>query len=67
MKNNKKITERLTDYSNSDSFDIEFWRKAGVQARFAAAWKMVEELYRIRGMHGYKLRLQRSIQSIEQI
>lgn len=54
-------------FKEADLFDIKFWQAAGVQARFSAAWKMIEELYKIRGIHGYKLRLQRSIQSIEQI
>ena len=67
-KHNRKIKERMTSFSKVDPlFDIEFWQEAGVRARFAATWKAIEELYKIRGIHGYKLRLQRSVQRIEQI
>ena len=64
----KKIRERLINHSKVDPlFDIEFWQEAGVRARFAATWKAIEELYKIRGIHGYKLRLQRSIGRFREI
>lgn len=46
-------------------FDVEFWKKAGAQARFAAAWQMIRDLFKIRGQHAPKLRLRRSVQNIE--
>ncbi len=70
MRKNRKesIAERLIERSKADlSFDIDFWQKAGARARFIAMWKAVGEFYKIRGMDGNKLRLQRSIQSVEQI
>lgn len=62
------IVERIIELSKADDlFDIEFWQESGVQARFSAAWKMIGELNRIRGMRGHKFRLQRSVQTIKQI
>ena len=63
----KKIWEnKTTSFRNAKEFDMLFWKKAGVQARFSAAWQMLEEFYKIRNKHGYKLRLQRTVQNIEQ-
>ena len=63
----RKIWEnKTTSFKNAKEFDMLFWKKAGAQARFSAAWKMIEEFYKIRNKHGYKLRLQRSVQNIEQ-
>jgi len=62
------VSERFTERSKAGvSFDVSFWKKAGVQARFSAMWKAVDEFYKIRGMNGSKPRLQRSVQNIEQI
>lgn len=48
------------------SFDIEFWRRVGVEGRFAAAWKMVCEAAAIRGEQSNREpRLQRSVLRIE--
>lgn len=68
MKKHKKkvIIEKLTFLSDANSFDSRFWQKVGSQARFAATWKTIEEFYKIKGINGYKLRLQRSIQNIKQ-
>lgn len=64
----RKIWVNKTDsFKDAEKFDIEFWRRAGVNAKFSAMWKMVEEFYKIKNKHGYKLRLQRFVQSIEQI
>lgn len=61
------ILERLIPLSRAnDDFDREFWQKAGAELRFIAAWQMVSDFYRIKGKNGYKLRLQRSIQNIQQ-
>lgn len=51
-----------------DDWDIKFWQKAGVNARFSATWGMIKDFYKIKGIkNGNKRRLQRSIQNIEQI
>lgn len=61
------IMERLTPVSGvPDDFDLTFWQRAGSAARFSAAWKMLEDFYKIRRINGYKLRLQRFVQSIKQ-
>lgn len=70
MKTHKRkiIIERIIERSKADDlFDIKFWQASGAQARFSAAWKMLQELHNIRGVRGYKYRLQRSVQSIKQI
>ena len=65
-KNKKAIVERLVSLSDSSSFDSEFWQKQTPQDRFIATWKTIGEFYKIKGINGYKLRLQRSIQNIKQ-
>lgn len=63
----KKIwVNKTTSFRKAREFDMLFWKKAGAQARFSAAWQMIEEFYKIRNKRGYKLRLQRSVQNIEQ-
>ena len=51
---------------NVKEFDRDFWKKAGHEARFRAAWEMVNEVRLIRGERNVsQQRLQRSIQSIK--
>ncbi|MBL7069750.1 MAG: hypothetical protein ISS34_07830 [Candidatus Omnitrophica bacterium] len=64
----KKIQENVTrSFKKAEEFDIKFWRRAGVRARFAAAWKAVEEFYKFKGKHGHKPRLRRAVQNIKQV
>jgi hypothetical protein len=42
------------------SFDLEFWRRMGAQARWAAAWDAVLDLVRMGKLDENQLRLQRS-------
>lgn len=66
MRKKRLIMERMVPIAKSnDDFDIRFWQKAGVFARFSAAWKMLEEFYRIRGVRGHKFRLQRSVENFQ--
>jgi len=45
----KKIVENVAkSFKEAEDFDIKFWRRAGVRARFAAAWRAVQELYNFR-------------------
>lgn len=68
MKKHRKPIERLRKLSEAnDNFDIAFWQRAGVLARFAAAWQMLKEFYKMRGKDENKFRLRRSVQHIEQI
>jgi hypothetical protein len=64
----RKFFEHKTrSFKAAEDFDKRFWQRAGVQARFSAMWKCVEDFYRLRGKRGYKLRLQRSVEHIKQI
>lgn len=47
------------------SFDLEFWERAGAEARFAAAWEMVIEAEAMRGEHVDQPRLQRSVLRVQ--
>jgi hypothetical protein len=47
------------------SYDIDFWQRAGAQARFDAAWDLVVEAHLLRGADPNELRLQRSVVSVE--
>lgn len=58
----KKIwVNTARSFEEAEEKGMEFWQKAGVYARFSATWKMLEDLYKIRGVYGYKLRLRRSL------
>ena len=49
-----------------DDFDKDFWEKAGHEAKFAAAWEMINEVRLIRGEKNVSQpRLQRSVQNIK--
>lgn len=43
------------------AFDIRFWGRVGAHGRFAAAWDMVCDLRKWRGLRGCQPRLRRSI------
>ncbi|MDX2175071.1 MAG: hypothetical protein SF028_01230 [Candidatus Sumerlaeia bacterium] len=42
-------------------FDRRFWREAGVEGRWEAAWQMLDEVYLMRGQEPVEHRLQRSV------
>ena len=54
-------------FKEAEEFDKKFWRRAGAQARFAAAWDMVKEYMKMKGKNARLLRLRRSVQSIERL
>lgn len=58
---------KARSFKEAEEFDARFWRRAGANAKFSALWTMVEDFYKIRNKHGYKLRLQRSVQHIEYV
>jgi hypothetical protein len=63
---NKKITARLVRRGEKeDSFDREFWRSVGHEARFAAAWEMVDEVRLVRGRSACEPGLRRSVQNLQ--
>ena len=64
----RKVTGALVRRSAAEEnfFDRDFWRKAGHEARFAAAWEMVIEVRLFRGEdYGGEPGLQRTVQHIQ--
>ena len=57
----REITAKMVHKDQQEDFDRAFWRQAGHEARFAAAWEMVAEVERIRGKNAGEPRLQRSV------
>jgi hypothetical protein len=69
-KNRKRrvVMARVVPLRKADrSFDIEFWRRVGVEGRWRAMREMVKEVYRTRGEDVPEFRLQRSVQHIERM
>ena len=63
----KKIwVNKTNSFKEAEDFNIKFWKSTKPDVKFSALWQMVEEFYKIRNKHGYKLRLQRSVQNIKQ-
>ncbi len=56
---------KARSFREAESFDIKFWRKAGVRARFAATWGMVIDYQKMKGQRSGQPRLRRSIQNIK--
>jgi hypothetical protein len=46
------------------SFDIEFWKRVGGEARFAATCAMIYEIGLLRGKNADQPRLERTVQNI---
>jgi hypothetical protein len=61
------ITRKILRSQGDESeFDHAFWKNAGHEARFAAAWEMVDEVALIRGeKDAGQPGLQRSVQHIQ--
>jgi len=59
------ITTRLVKRGEEEAFDREFWRNAGHEARWAAAWEMVVEADLFRGKNASQPRLQRTVLRIQ--
>ena len=67
MRVKKIITHKTTSFKEAAEFDIRFWQRAGVEAKFSAMWIMVGEFLKIRGKPNGQPRLRRSIQSIKHL
>lgn len=60
------IMERLVRHDQADrDFDLEFWQKLGDAKIFAAAWDLVVTAAAARGISEDRLRLQRSLETIQ--
>jgi hypothetical protein len=59
------VMERLVKLEELDrSFDLEYWRRMGPEARLVAMWSLVEESLRMQGKD-VAPRLQRSVERIQ--
>ena len=64
----KKIwVHKAKSFKEADQWDEWFWKRAGAQARFAAAWRCIIDYYRMKGKNVRKPRLRRSVQNIERL
>lgn len=64
----RKWMTRKISRENDDKkmFDREFWKNAGHETRFAAAWEMVRESFLFKGITDVgEQGLQRSVQHIQ--
>jgi hypothetical protein len=61
---NRTVTAAMVRRGSTEAveFDRTFWARAGHEARFAAAWEMVQEISLFRGQKdAIQSRLQRSV------
>jgi hypothetical protein len=47
------------------SFDQKFWMSLPPQARFEAAWELIQHAWRVQGHDVRQLRLQRSVENFQ--
>jgi hypothetical protein len=60
--------ERLVPLRAADrSFDLAFWRRVGSAAQFEAAWQMVLDSMKCRGMDGGQPRLRKDVERLERM
>jgi len=59
------VMARLVPLKEADrSFDVEFWRRVGVEGRWRAMREMVKEAYRMRGEDVPEFRVERSVENL---
>lgn len=63
-KKNMQIN-KARNFKEAEEFDRIFWKKAGSHARFAAAYSLLKDYFKMKGKDGRSLRLRRSVQNIE--
>ena len=67
-KKRRKVWEHLArSFKEAEEFDIKFWRAAGAQARFSAAWSMLADYFLMKGKSGRLPRLRRTVQSFKRL
>ena len=58
--------ERKGKLSELDrSFDLIFWQAQSPNARFQAAWELIQHAWKVKGNDVRQLRLQRSVESYQ--
>lgn len=58
---------KARSFKEAEEWDRKFWRRAGAQARFAAAYEAIKDYFKMKGTNERHLRLRRSVQSIERL
>lgn len=62
------VTWRAGPIDEADrEFDYQFWQSQSAEARFAAAWELVETAWLIKNRPAHELRLQRSTHHLERL
>jgi hypothetical protein len=62
----KGFIERKGKLENLDrSFDRMFWASLTPEARFGAAWELIQHAWRVQGHDVRQLRLQRSVENFQ--
>lgn len=61
------LIHKAVSFKDAAQFDIQFWQRAGTQARFSAMWLMVGEFLKMRGKSNGQPRLRRFVQNIERL
>ena len=65
IKGKTRIVERFVNINKADdSFDLKFWKRAGNLAIFSAAWGIIKDYYKIKGLDESKLRLRKDVERI---
>ena len=70
MNSERKIySNKAYSFEDAEKFNQEFWQRAGSDAIFSAAWIMLEDFYRFKGLryeeYADLLRLRKSVQNIK--
>ena len=56
---------KANSFKEAEEWDRKFWRRAGAQARFAAAREALKDYFKMKGINERHLRLRRTVQNIE--
>ena len=56
---------KAKSFKEAEEWDQKFWRRAGAQARFAAARECIKDYFKMKEINANRLRLRRSVQNIE--
>lgn len=65
-KKKRIVMAKLSTFAEARAFDEVFWHRVGAQGRFEAMWSMLRDFAKIKGIRGFKPRLQRSVQAFKQ-
>lgn len=63
----KIYVNKSRSFEEAAQWDVRFWKRAGAEARFAAAWSMVGDFLKMRGKSGGQPRLRRTVQILKHV